>query len=148
MTWLIIVVVGTALYVYLRTRSGRKTEAPVGDISGPGDYDVDIVGESNYQDALEEICGGRAEGGARKPVKALLILEDGESSRQYGCARGCRRENCGISCAENRAAIPRTIEGSRPSESAGSLRRTHRGWVGSRAGRSWPLWRQTRLANK
>lgn len=76
MTWLIVVLTCTALYLFLRSRSGRKTNAPVGDLPGPGVYGVDIVGESNYQSALEKICGGREEESARKKVKALLVLED------------------------------------------------------------------------
>ena len=37
---------------------------------------VDVVGESHYQDALEEICGGRTKYDVYKRVKATLIPED------------------------------------------------------------------------
>jgi hypothetical protein len=37
---------------------------------------VKVVGESNYQDALEQICGGRSEDGANLTIKARLIHED------------------------------------------------------------------------
>ena len=76
MKWLIVIVVGAALYIYVRSTSARKTNGPVGDLSGPGAYGVEIVGESNYQSALERICGGRDEESARKQVKALLVLEN------------------------------------------------------------------------
>jgi hypothetical protein len=76
MTWLIVAIVCTVLYVFLRSRPAGKTNAPVGDLPGPGAYGVDIVGESKYQDSLERICGGREEESARKKVKALLVLED------------------------------------------------------------------------
>lgn len=49
---------------------------PIADIKGDGSFDVDVVGESNYQDALEKICGGKTRDGVEKYVKALLILED------------------------------------------------------------------------
>lgn len=54
-----------------------KTTLPVADIkNGPGTYDVDAVGESHYQKALEKICGGRTENGQRRKVEALLVPED------------------------------------------------------------------------
>lgn len=39
-------------------------------------FDVPVVGESNYQAALESICGGRTEDGVDKIVDAALVLED------------------------------------------------------------------------
>jgi hypothetical protein len=45
-------------------------------LRGPGLYDFDIVGESYYQDALEEICGGKTIQGHQKEVMAILIHED------------------------------------------------------------------------
>src|SRR5687768_6944898 len=39
-------------------------------------YTLDIVGESNYQKALEQICGGRCEDGAEHATHATLVLED------------------------------------------------------------------------
>src|SRR5690606_10952807 len=43
---------------------------------GPGTYEFDIVGESQYQGALESICGGRTEDGAELQTQAVLLLED------------------------------------------------------------------------
>ena len=49
----------------------------VADITnGPGTYNVDVVGESHYQKALESICGGRTENSQRLVVEAFLVLED------------------------------------------------------------------------
>lgn len=47
----------------------------VAAIQGPGKYACPVVGESNYQDALERICGGRSENGADKEVVARLVYE-------------------------------------------------------------------------
>ncbi len=43
--------------------------------NGPGTYDVDVVGESHYQGALESICGGRSEDNQRLEVEAFLVPE-------------------------------------------------------------------------
>jgi hypothetical protein len=51
MKWVIVIVACAALYIYFRFTSGRKTNAPLGDLPGPGAYGVDIVGESHYQSA-------------------------------------------------------------------------------------------------
>ena len=53
------------------------TTMQVADITnGPGTYNVDVVGESHYQEALENICGGRAENNQRLVVDAFLVPED------------------------------------------------------------------------
>lgn len=44
--------------------------------NGPGAFEVDVVGESHYQAALESICGGRNESGHRLEVKASLVPEN------------------------------------------------------------------------
>ena len=48
----------------------------VANLSGPGTYSVDIVGESKYQRALESICGGRTDESQEKIVEAILLHED------------------------------------------------------------------------
>ena len=53
-----------------------KKRIPVADCQGPGKFGLEVVGESNYQDALEEICGGRTEEGHDKIFDALLIPDD------------------------------------------------------------------------
>jgi hypothetical protein len=53
-----------------------SVDAVKGFLEGPGDYFIQVVGESSYQDALEGVCGGRTEDGADEFVEAVLILED------------------------------------------------------------------------
>ena len=44
-------------------------------LAGSEEYGFDIVGESNYQRALSDICGGRSEDGADHDCEALLQPE-------------------------------------------------------------------------
>ena len=46
------------------------------DLSGSGKYSVDVVGESQYQEELEEICEGYTEDGHSKIVDAILVHEN------------------------------------------------------------------------
>lgn len=39
--------------------------------NGPGAFEVNVVGESHYQAALESICGGRNESGHRPGGQGL-----------------------------------------------------------------------------
>ena len=45
-------------------------------LSGPGLFQVDIVGESHYQDALEFLCGGKSRDSADLIVLVSLICEE------------------------------------------------------------------------
>ena len=59
----------------------EHAEPPVIDdglpgIKGPGDYALDVVGESHYQHALCQICGGKTEEVAAEYVVAQLVLEN------------------------------------------------------------------------
>ncbi len=54
----------------------RKPRQVVDITNGPRTFSVEVVGESNYQDALERICGGRTEDGHKLEVEARLKLED------------------------------------------------------------------------
>lgn len=45
-------------------------------VLGDGRYGIRAVGESNYQEALEQVCGGRKPKGVNKIVTAQLVLED------------------------------------------------------------------------
>ena len=56
---------------------GRSSEAkPIAKLPGPGTFSTDIVGESNYQSALEAICRGRTDESQEKIVEAVLVHED------------------------------------------------------------------------
>ena len=54
----------------------QKPDNAIAYIKGSGAYDIDIVGESHYQDNLEKICGERSKEGEEKQVRAMLILEN------------------------------------------------------------------------
>lgn len=45
-------------------------------LPGPGDFAIEVVGESSYQDAIESVAGGRTEDGCELVVDAVLVLED------------------------------------------------------------------------
>ncbi len=45
-------------------------------VDGRGGYDLEVVGESNYQKHLKRICGGYSKEGHRKTVTAELHYED------------------------------------------------------------------------
>jgi len=45
-------------------------------IQGPGDYELEVVGEANYQEGLSRLCGGRTKNGHFKEVTATLTHED------------------------------------------------------------------------
>lgn len=60
----------------LRKPAFLPTEgAPANAVMCQGHGTVHVVGESNYQQALERICGGRGERGAHCQVTAVLRLE-------------------------------------------------------------------------
>jgi|SRR6185312_16324868 len=75
---LLVFIVGVVCYVFLvrRRRGSTSSSQQVGRLHGTGKYEFDIVGELQYQSALESICGGRTEEGAQKHAEAHLYLED------------------------------------------------------------------------
>jgi hypothetical protein len=54
----------------------REGNKGLTNLSGSGTYSLDIVGESNYQSALENISGGRTDESQRMIVEAVLVPED------------------------------------------------------------------------
>ncbi len=54
---------------------GKTKQAPM-RLTGPGTFPLDIVGESNYQQNLEGICGKRSKEGEDRTIAALLVLEE------------------------------------------------------------------------
>lgn len=59
----------------------NRTPKPPADpdranITGHGDFYLEVVGESHYQANLETICGPRTTKGEERKVEATLILED------------------------------------------------------------------------
>ena len=55
---------------------GPPSEAGTLWLVGNGRFTVDVVGESNYQDSLEQVAGGRKRQGVDVRVTARLRLED------------------------------------------------------------------------
>jgi hypothetical protein len=45
-------------------------------LEGDGHFDVDVIGESHYQDNLEAICGERNPDGEDRILDAVLVLDD------------------------------------------------------------------------
>jgi hypothetical protein len=64
------------LLFFRRSSTASSPSAPVGRLAGPGSFEIEVVGESHYQAALETICGGRTRDSAEKFVDATLVLED------------------------------------------------------------------------
>lgn len=77
---LVLVILLIAAIAYWMYRGGTRSQnlAPEvqRSIPGPGKYAFDIVGESNYQNSLEAICGGKKEKSAKHRTEAELHLED------------------------------------------------------------------------
>lgn len=50
------------------------SEIPV--ITGPGDFNIQVVGESNYQKQIAKVCGKPSRDGVNVEMRAHLILEN------------------------------------------------------------------------
>jgi hypothetical protein len=74
--WLIIIGAGLWFFSHIRRGYQEEGRSSARRNAAPGHYGVEVVGESNYQGALEAICGGRSPDGVEKYVKANLVLED------------------------------------------------------------------------
>jgi hypothetical protein len=47
-----------------------------GNIPGPGDFAIEVVGESRYQEAFTHVAGGKKRDGCEKYVEAILFPEN------------------------------------------------------------------------
>jgi hypothetical protein len=56
--------------------SYQRSQGTRGEIHGSGEFEFEIVGESNYQKALKAIAGPKARDGKNHECTAKLILED------------------------------------------------------------------------
>lgn len=80
LAWLL--VIGAVVWFGAQIRRGYRGEDVEERERAPsrgaerGSFKVEVVGESNYQAALERICGGRSRDGAEKYVTATLVPED------------------------------------------------------------------------
>ena len=57
-------------------RGNKKQTKQIIHLKGDGSFALEIVGESFYQDALENITGGKTEDGHEMEVEALLNYDD------------------------------------------------------------------------
>jgi len=56
-----------------------KNKKPSGihaELPGPGDFEIEVVGTSKYQRALESAAGGRSEDGVEVFTHAILVFEN------------------------------------------------------------------------
>ncbi len=61
---------------FLDWLTGKKESQQIVRLDGPGDFEIEVVGESHYQDALAQIAGGKTEEGHKLEKDALLIHHD------------------------------------------------------------------------
>jgi len=74
--WLLGSIIRICLRISTRILGISKPQATEPNITGNQKYDVDIVGESNYQPVLAAICGKRTAQSVKKIVTASLVHED------------------------------------------------------------------------
>jgi hypothetical protein len=60
----------------MASRTAKPFRIAAGPAVDHGDFDIDIVGESHYQLALERIAGGKHRDSAQFECTATLVLED------------------------------------------------------------------------
>ena len=54
----------------------KKGQQQIVRLEGPGEFDLEIVGESHYQKELNSITGGKTRDGHEMEVEALLIHDN------------------------------------------------------------------------
>ncbi|WP_417251063.1 hypothetical protein [Castellaniella sp.] len=74
---MVVIVVVIAWY-FLRRKAAPDVRQVVtqASIPGPGKYAYDVVGESHYQDALAEVCGGKKGESVDLDTDAALFFEN------------------------------------------------------------------------
>lgn len=73
---LVAVVTSVLLLVFIWREGASRVKPATHMIQGPGLFETEVVGESNYQPALEFVCGGRTPHSAEHYCEAALCLED------------------------------------------------------------------------
>ena len=73
-----VIVIAVAIWFAAQIRKGYRGEDQehVEQPSPSASFSMEVVGESNYQQALERICGGVTRDGVEKLTTATLVLED------------------------------------------------------------------------
>lgn len=84
---------------------GRKAkddgEQQLVKLHGPGTFSLEAVGESNYQESLENICGGRNKDGHKLIVDAILFHHDNNEYDALAIAVTIKGELVGYLSREN-----------------------------------------------
>ena len=74
---LLVIVAVVVSYKWFTKKYGKGSKYDqIAVLDGPGKFEFDIVGESNYQRALKRIAGPKDETSKRPRCTAILILED------------------------------------------------------------------------
>jgi len=68
--------VGAFLLVIQLFKTRVAQAVPIARLAGPGLFEIEVVGESHYQEEIESVVGGRTEDGCEEIVEAALILEE------------------------------------------------------------------------
>ena len=68
---------GVLSWLFRRDDNQAHLGKSPGNGNSPDRYTEEVVGESNFQGALDRICGGRTKSGHRLETKASLVLEYG-----------------------------------------------------------------------
>lgn len=84
LVWIIVIcaliLVSVGGLAFRSWRSNSRSTSPsgrtIGAIDGLGFFECEVVGESRYQSALSDICGGKCRDGWELKKRALLALED------------------------------------------------------------------------
>lgn len=73
---LLIIFAAWVASAWVRSRRTSGVIRTAGSIRGPKEYACEIVGESHYQDHLEQLAGGRSRESAEVNRKAVLYLDN------------------------------------------------------------------------
>jgi hypothetical protein len=74
--WVIVIAVGIWFAAQIRKGYRGEDQEPTEHLKSSGSFSIEVVGESNYQQALKRICGGVTRDGVEKLTSATLVLED------------------------------------------------------------------------
>ena len=93
--WLVVGVIGFIAYLILRPKPRSSA------MSGPGNFALDIVGESHYQDALGAIAGSKTEDGVSVRCEATLVLDNANPHDKKAVRVDIARRTVGYLSREN-----------------------------------------------
>lgn len=68
------------------TAGSQRAAESVPKLPGNGQFSCEVVGESNYQDALESIAGPKCEDGAEHTCEAIIQHEPNNAYDENACA--------------------------------------------------------------